>query len=283
MRRDRVFVSKAIAERGPSMLEGKPVFPSAPAQDRYRAELDRLIDEMIRVTERDVRRLAKSFATDAAMDTQASPVSQSRILLNRLKARFMRLFRDRAKGMADRMSNAVVANNTTQVHSSIQALTGNVSLKTSFITGEIEQQLAAGIQQNVELIRSIPEEYFLRVQGDVMRAIQSGKGEADILRTVEAAGGITKRRAKIIARDQTSKANSALTIARFKRLGIKKFKWLHSGGGKEPRPLHVAMSGNVYEIDNPPIIDERTGETGFPGWLISCRCVATPVLEFDDE
>lgn len=274
-RRDRKF-------NGGQVAEGKPVFPPAPAASRYLAELDKLIAVMTRETEREVKKLAEGIEPIGAMDTDASPVSASRILLNKLRARFMKLFRDRAKDMAQRMSNAVVANNDVQMRSSIQQLAGNISVKLN-ITPDIEARLAAGVQQNVELIKSIPEEYFLRIQGDVMRAIQSGKGEADILKSVRAAGGITERRARIIARDQTSKANSALTIARFEKLGIKKFKWLHSGGGKEPRPLHVAMSGQVYEIANPPIIDERTGERGFPSMLVNCRCVAAPVLEFDDE
>ena len=64
-------------------------------------------------------------------------------------------------------------------------------------------------------------------------------------------------------------------------LGVKKFKWLHSMGGKEPRPLHKnVLNGNVYSFDDPPVIDERTGERGLPGVLINCRCRMLPVIEF---
>ena len=90
--------------------------------------------------------------------------------------------------------------------------------------------------------------------------------------------------AALIARDQTSKATAAINRARMQGLGVRKFKWLHSGGGKEPRPLHKnTLNGNVYSMDDPPVIDEKTGERGIPGALVSCRCLAIPVITFGDE
>ena len=65
------------------------------------------------------------------------------------------------------------------------------------------------------------------------------------------------------------------------KLGLKKFEWLHSGGGHHPRPDHVAMSGNIYSFTSLPIIDSKTGERGIPGQAINCKCVMRPVIEFE--
>jgi uncharacterized protein with gpF-like domain len=68
------------------------------------------------------------------------------------------------------------------------------------------------------------------------------------------------------------------------KIGIKKFKWRHSGGGAHPRPLHRnVLNGNIYSFDDPPVIDEKTGQRGFPGQLINCRCVMISVIEFDED
>jgi len=66
-----------------------------------------------------------------------------------------------------------------------------------------------------------------------------------VLREIERVGGVATGAPERIARDQVSKATSALNAARMKGLGIRKFEWIHSGGGKEPRKLHEEMSGNI--------------------------------------
>lgn len=107
---------------------------------------------------------------------------------------------------------------------------------------------------------------------------------ADLQPAIEKLGGISKKRAALIARDQTSKATTAINKTRMAGLGVKKFKWLHSYGGKEPRPLHKdVLNGNIYSMEDPPVIDERTGERGLPGQLINCRCRMVPVIEFKAE
>lgn len=265
-------------------LQGSYLRPSAPARERFEAELDRLIDEMIAATKGDVRELQRRFPTgDSAVGMDGpSLAAQARMLTNALRRRFQAAFAKRARPMAEKLAREVETSNTVQMRASLRELSSQITLKVPPLAPDIREVVEAGIVQNVELIKSIPDEYFLRIQGDIMRSIQQGDGTAGILRSVEEAGGITKRRARIIARDQTSKATSALNVARFRKLGVKRFRWQHSGGGKEPRKLHIEMSGKIFDMDKPPVIDERTGERGFPGQAINCRCAMAPVVEFDE-
>jgi SPP1 gp7 family putative phage head morphogenesis protein len=144
----------------------------------------------------------------------------------------------------------------------------------------VKDTLNAVVAENVALIRNIPQEYMTQVQGAVMRSITTGNGLADLQPFLKKREVITKRRAELIAIDQTRKAFSALNTIRMKEAGVQEFKWLHSHGGQYPRKLHLKLNNTVHRLDDPPVIDDRTGERGMPGMLISCRCRACVVLTF---
>jgi len=84
---------------------------------------------------------------------------------------------------------------------------------------------------------------------------------------------VTDRRAMLIARDQISKHNGALTRARMQGAGIARYQW-SSSKDERVRTSHSTLEGRVFSWDRPPPV-------GHPGEDIQCRCVALPV--FDDE
>lgn len=266
--------------RGGATFRGRPINPNVSTEARYRDALWRMIEEMQRETRAAVRQLYALSGKPVAMD--ASLASQARILTNALRAKFQAAFARRAQSLADRFARDTDAASRAALNISLTELSGGISLKTSVLTPEIREIVKAGIAENVGLIRSIPDQYFLRIQGSIMRNIQQGDGMAGILRTVTNIGLVTESRAALIARDQTSKATTALNAARLKALNVPKFEWVHSGGGKEPRKLHQELSGRVFRLDDPPIIDEKTGERGLPGQLINCRCRMAPVVDFGE-
>jgi hypothetical protein len=61
------------------------------------------------------------------------------------------------------------------------------------------------------------------------------------------------------------------------KLGITHAIWMHSGGGKYPRPEHVRASNErlVYEIAKGAFLE---GKWTWPGVEIDCKCVDRPVL-----
>jgi len=275
---------QAYAEaRGGHTFKGAPLHYSAAVESRYQRALTLLVRQMRIATETGFRRLDRQFATDAIAQDAPSYASQARILTDALRKRFMAAFSRQSRPLAERMQAQVDAASSASLHQSLKEMSGGVSLSTRTIPKAAIEITKAGIVENVALIRSIPDQYFLKIQGEVMRNIQRGDGSAGVLAAIEHIGVVTTKRAELIARDQTSKATSNLNAARMKGLGIRKFEWLHSSGGKEPRKLHVEMSGNIYSLDDPPIIDDKTKERGLPGQLINCRCVMRPVLEFGED
>lgn len=273
---------KAQAERdgGEHRFYGSPLSYPAAVEVRYTRALERPTKTMTDETRAAIRALYDAYAPAVRSGLDASMASQARILTNALARKFEILYQRLAPSLAKRIIANVEAASKSSLHSSLAEATGGLSLKTSVITGRVREIVTASTAENVGLIKSIPRQYFDRIQGTVMRAITSGRGQADVLDMITKIGESTKKRAALIARDQTSKATTAINAARMQDLGIQKFEWLHSSAGKEPRPLHVEMSGNIYSLNDPPVIDEDTGERGLPGQLINCRCRMAPVIDF---
>ena len=133
-------------------------------------------------------------------------------------------------------------------------------------------QLKLFSSQNAQLIRSLPQSELERVAGIVERGLQEGKTYKDVAKEIQNSFGISDRRAKLIARDQTKKLNSSLTKLRQQELGVEEYIW-QTSGDERVRPTHRANDGKIFRWDRPPAI------TGHPGNDINCRCVARPVLD----
>ena len=267
----------------PDVLVGQVLSPNAGTEAKYYARLAREVEAMCEKVE---ARLKRFFNTDTASEYFAmddSIASQARILTNRMLEEINKQFEDMAKPAAEAMASSADAASSATVHTSLKQLSGGLSLPTAPITPEMKQILSATITENVNLIKTISGQYLDGVQQAVMRSITTGNGMQDLVPYLEKHKGITIRRARMIARDQTKKAYSNLSRARMQNLGVKKFRWLHSGGGHTPRKLHQSYSGKIFSFDDLPILDEGRPERGIPGQAINCGCKMIPVLEFGEE
>lgn len=271
-----------VSQRKPRKIRGTALNPNAANESRYYGALRAMIERMTDETEKVLGKLyerpvAKQyFAQDDTLSAQA------KMVMKKLQDSFQPIFDIAAKPLSERMAGEASKSSASALAGSLKQLSGGLALKTDILSGELKDILIATVAENVSLIKSIPQEYFTQVQGAIMRSITTGRGEADLVPFLEKQGAITQRRARIIARDQTRKAFSNLNAGRMQRIGIDKYEWLHSAGGQHPRRLHERMSGNIYSLSNPPVIDEKTGVRGKPGDLINCRCRMVPIIKFDD-
>lgn len=146
-------------------------------------------------------------------------------------------------------------------------------------TRAVQDVLHASINESVALIKSIPQKYLTDVEGAVMRSVQTGRDLGTLTRELEASYNVTRKRAAFISRDQNNKATATLTRVRQQSLGIKEAIWVHSGGGKVPRPTHVKASKDRvrYNVDE-GWYDPHEERHIFPGELINCRCVSRAVV-----
>jgi len=147
------------------------------------------------------------------------------------------------------------------------------------LTPKMRDVYTATVAENVGLIRSIGSQYHDEVQGMVMRSVTAGRDLGGLTSELTQRFDITKRRAATIALTQNNLATSTFVKVRQVDLGVQAC-WLHSHGGKEPRPTHLANSGNVYD----PAVgwfdpDPKVRRPIWPGQLIRCRCVSRTVVK----
>lgn len=266
------------------VIKGQPLNPSAAIEQRYYTALRVLIDRMVTETDFEMKKLFKTEHAEEYFAQDASISSQARILTNALIKKYTDLFASFSKPMAERFAEESDKSSDIAVKSSIRHLSDELTLSTKTITsGPLNDILNATVTENVGLIKSIPAQYLNGVQGAVMRSITTGNGMQDLVPYLQKHKGITVRRARMIAQDQTKKAFSGLSKARMQAIGVEEYEWLHTSGSRHPRKLHIQMNGNIYRYDDPPVIDERTGERGIPGQAINCACRMRPILNFGEN
>lgn len=129
---------------------------------------------------------------------------------------------------------------------------------------------------NIQLIKSIRTQYLDKVQNAVMQAMVQGALNKDLAEQLKKLGKDVESRAMLIARDQSSKLNAALTRARHEDLGVKKYMW-STAGDERVRDSHAEKDGQIFEYANPP------ADTGHPGHDVNCRCVQIAVFDETQE
>ena len=274
---------KAWAEKRPGALfSGTQLQPPAAVSARYANALEALTARMTAQVTREIKRLFESDTAAGHFGQDASIASQSRILVNNLRARFDELFGRAAKPLAEKMVTGAEKASSTALHGSLAKLSGGLSLKTKVMGSNLNAIYTASVAENVSLIKSISQQYLKQVEGAVMRSITTGNGLQDLVPALEKYQGQTHRRAKNIALDQTRKAYNSINRGRMQAIGVKEFMWHHSGGGAHPREDHIEMDGEIYSFDDLPVVDQGTGERGIPGQAPNCKCTMSPVFTFEE-
>lgn len=245
--------------------------PNAGLAVAYRKRLDALIDEMDASLTYWIR--AKYRAnTPELMAQDASPAMEMRRTVRKLARRWQGKFDEMAPELARYFALAATARTDRQLQEILRKGGFSVRFKMTAAQNDVFQ---ATVAENVELIKSIASQHLTGVQGAVMRSVSSGRDLGSLTKTLQESYGVTKRRAATIARDQNNKATATMTRVRQHELGITKAIWLHSAGGKTPRPEHVAASGKEYDISKGMFLE---GKWTWPGVEINCRCVSKSVV-----
>lgn len=128
----------------------------------------------------------------------------------------------------------------------------------------------------VELIKTLPLKAAERMQDLSREYLATGVRHEVLAKRVQQTTNLVKFRAACIARTEIAKAQSALTEARCKSVGITHYRW-RTMGDEIVRDLHEHLDGKVFSYDHPPLVG-REGRHG-PGEFPNCRCYAEPIIE----
>lgn len=250
-----------------------PVRPNEGFAAAYRRKLDRMVTEMHASLLYWIK--AKYRAnTPEIMALDASPAMELRRTIRKLARRWQANFDRAAPELADYFAQSVQNRTDAQLQDILRRGGFSVRFKATAAQNDAYQ---AVIGEQVGLIRSIASQHLAAIQGDVMRSVAQGGDLATLAKTLEQGYGVTKRRAAFISLDQNRKATAVMTRVRQQELGITRAVWVHSAGGKTPRPSHVKMNGKEYDIAK-GMWDEDEQKWIRPGELISCRCVSKSVI-----
>lgn len=139
------------------------------------------------------------------------------------------------------------------------------------MTRQLNDILQATVAENVNLIKSIHTMYFDQVQTVIMQAVKNGRDMEYIRKELTERFGVSERKAKIIARDQTNKAMQTISRARALETGITKARWVHIPGAKTSRETHKRFDGKPFDL-NKGMYDKDVSKWVMPGELINCNC-----------
>ncbi len=268
----------------PKQLKGLPLRIAVSIEARYAQTLLRAIAMMENDTRAEIRKLfeANNYAGNYTGDANIG--AQARIVMNGLQEKYRQMFARIAGPTTDTMIGQVDRNSASTLKTSLKDLSENVNFSTDILTGELNEMLSASAAESVALIKRVPANYLDQITGDVLRSIQTGNGLQDLQPKLEERGVAVRNWAQNIAMDQTRKCYNGLNKGRMEALGLNKYEWIHSGGSNHPRELHRdKLNGKIFSFDDPPVIDERTGERGIPGQAIFCRCTMRPIMSFEDD
>jgi uncharacterized protein with gpF-like domain len=247
--------------------------PNLGVAQAYYRRLMVLIDAMHRNVTYTIR-VAYRRNPPENMATDRSPAAELEKAMKRLVARWTARFSSVAKAIAKRFAKQAEGRASAGLQASMSKAGLSIQWK---LTPAANDAVQASIAENVALIKSIPSEYLTQVQGHVMRSVAAGGDLEALTKALTAQFGVTRRRAELIATDQNRKLTAVVQKTRMQEAGITQAIWVHSAGGKHPRPLHVKAGKErlIYNVAEGALID---GKRIWPGTEINCRCVARPVV-----
>ena len=162
-----------------------------------------------------------------------------------------------AKIVATSFVNGTNEVNKKRFYSAMNEAIG-INLQTVIQNEGLEDSLISSTNENVKLIKTIPQQYFDKIETIVFNGTMQGTRARSMISEIVEIGFSTSKRAKLIARDQTSKLNSALNRQRQENLGVEEYIW-RTAGDDRVRDSHKRNNGKVFRWDDPP------DETGHPG------------------
>lgn len=249
--------------------------PSGSVEVSYSNAWARLVDEM-----RDI--VVPTVLADYR-DSVGTGMDAGQTLWDRLLAKLTEKFATAAPAMANALVRRVDVNARTGLQRSLREVAKDFTFPQTN-SKPVQDAINEQIGYNAYYIKRIPVEFLDKVRQSVEDSVTKGNGLEDLEKVMLERYGEAKRHAKNVALDQTRKAYMAINTERMRDVGVTKFEWIHTGGSQDPRQYHkTTLNGNVYDLNDPPIIDQRTGERGLPGLLPFCRCTMRPVVTFEDE
>lgn len=244
-----------------------PVRNPKSVEVKYRKQLQGLVKRLKEDVKEQIIPLLKRLEPEYVNDAYARTLEEA---FQRLRKSYEDIDRN-ARIVANSMTEDVNSVNKQRFYNAMESAVG-IDLRNVLQGEDLDDILFAVNRENVALIKTIPEEYFKKIETVVFNGVTQGRQATSMIQKIQEIGKVTENRARVIARDQTSKLNSALNQQRSQNLGVEEYIW-RTAGDERVRPSHASKNGKRFRWDDPP------KDTGHPGQDIQCRCVAQPIIK----
>lgn len=186
------------------------------------------------------------------------------------------LTKEEKKLVFDTAVEAIMQDLQKRVYQNAKA--GKIELITPKLTDFRKSEIAENYTNNLDFwIKNWTEDEIVKMRNTVGQMAIDGKSTLDIEKYLLKRFGVSKRKAQFLARNESAIATTSYLQAKYTEEGFTQYRWRTNIDGRE-RPLHKKLNGQIFRFDDPPIIDERTGQKGNPGETYNCRCTFSPVI-----
>ncbi|CAM0007689.1 head morphogenesis [Vibrio phage K367 g1] len=242
----------------------------------YNAELQRMVRRIKKDIDQSIKPQVRDLEFEYTADSWADVIEVS---LAALRQRWSSaVFNRFAERMASKFVQAVNLQNQQQFQNQYKSFGINIYAGNQAVSDYLD----ATVKDNVRLIKSIPDQYLTQVESIVLGNMRAGMRPSAINQQLQDQFGVTERRARVISRDQVSKASNGLAKKRMESSGFKYFQWIDSKDSRvRSRHKHIAnkvtkYGKGIYSFSDLPLNDK--GIPIAPSDDIQCRCVMRPVL-----
>lgn len=156
------------------------------------------------------------------------------------------------------------------------------------LTEDQAKKISAEYTESLKLpIKDWVAKEVVELRQTVGSHVFSGERYEALAKIIQTSYDVSKRKARFLARQETSLLMTKFKETRYTAAGIHEYKWRSVVGSPlhPVRPMHKELDrlsrekGKIFRWDNPPITDPD-GRRNNPGQDYNCRCVAIPVVKF---
>lgn len=146
------------------------------------------------------------------------------------------------------------------------------------LTDEMRANIAEAWGQNLEVyIKGWTNDDILKLREQVEQNAFSGQRASNLAKIIQKSYGVSKNKAKFLARQETSLLMSKFREERYKSIGVMKYRW-STAGDERVRQEHKELDGKIIEWTNPPV-SGANGERQHAGEPFGCRCLAIGIVD----
>jgi len=150
------------------------------------------------------------------------------------------------------------------------------------LTREQADRLSSEYQNNMKIyIKDFTQKEIKKLRGEIIEKTLNGNRYESMVKKIQDSYGVTRSKAKFLARQETNLAMAKYKESKYTESGIDSYIWrCVVGSPKHPvRHMHKALDGKEFKWSNPPVVNEN-GDRKNPMEDFNCRCTARPVVRF---